>query len=64
MNQPSARDVHPARATPAETVETARGALACAEKAGTKPYFHDELISYDTPDGEQSTALWRREAGL
>ena len=33
--------------------------------SGEDAYLHDELIWCDvTPDGKQSMAVWRREAGL
>lgn len=41
------------------------GALTYADAPGEDAYLHDELIwCDDTPDGKQSMAVWRREAGL
>ena len=40
-------------------------ALTYADAPGEDAYLHDELIwCDDTPDGKQSMAVWRREAGL
>ena len=55
------------RKTPAETAAVVTDALTYADAPGEDAYLHDELISTwrdDTPDGKQSMAVWRREAGL
>lgn len=53
------------RKTPAETAELVRAELTFADEPGEDAYLHDELIwCDDTPDGKQSMAVWRREAGL
>lgn len=53
------------RKTPTETAALVAGALTYADAPGEDAYLHDELIwCDDTPDGKQSMAVWRREAGL
>lgn len=53
------------RKTPSETAALVVGALTYADEPGENSYLHDELIwCDDTPDGKQSMAVWRREAGL
>ena len=53
------------RKTPAETAEMVKAVLTYADEPGEDAYLHDELIwCDDTPDGKQSMAVWRREAGL
>ena len=53
------------RKTPVETAEMVKAALTFADEPGDDAYLHDELIwCDDTPDGKQSMAVWRREAGL
>ena len=53
------------RKTPAETAAMVVSALTYADEPGEDDYLHDELIwCDDTPDGKQSMAVWRREAGL
>lgn len=53
------------RKTPSETAALVVGALTYADEPGEDSYLHDELIwCDDTPDGKQSMAVWRREAGL
>ena len=53
------------RKTPAETGAMAAEALTYADEPGGDAYQHDELIwADDTPDGQQSMAVWRRELGL
>lgn len=53
------------RKTPAETAALVTDALTYADAPGEDAYLHDELIwCDDTPDGKQSMAVWRREAGL
>ena len=52
------------RKTPTETAALVAGALTYADAPGEDAYLHDELIwCDDTPDGKQSMAVWRREAG-
>lgn len=53
------------RKTPSETAALVVGALTYADEPGEDSHLHDELIwRDDTPDGKQSMAVWRREAGL
>lgn len=53
------------RKTPSETAALVVGALTYADETGEDSYLNDELIwCDDTPDGKQSMAVWRREAGL
>ena len=53
------------RKTPSETAAMVVDALTYADEPGEDAYLHDELIwCDDTPDGKQSMAVWRREAGL
>ena len=53
------------RKTPSETAALVVGALTYADEPGEDSHLHDELIwCDDTPDGKQSMAVWRREAGL
>ena len=53
------------RKTPSETAAMVASSLTYADEPGEDAYLHDELIwCDDTPDGKQSMAVWRREAGL
>lgn len=48
-----------------ETAALVVGALTYADGPGEDACLHDELVwRDDTPDGKQSRAVWRCEAGL
>lgn len=53
------------RRTSTETAAMVTEALTYADALRKDSYLHDELIWCDnTPDGKQSMAAWRRNAGL